>query len=81
LLLLSTLDTIEGCESGVFELDAKAVVLLGLDPDGRGQTKTGLLAKADLGDAAVNLGLVTEDIFRIRLPAIVVGGVAISNTG
>jgi hypothetical protein len=80
LLLMSTLNAIEGGESGVFELDAKAVVLLGLDTDGRDQTKSSLLAGVDLGDATVNLGLITEDIFRIRLPPIVVGGVAVSHT-
>ena len=76
LLLFLSLDTINGHETRLFELDHQAVVGLGLDTDEGHHTKAGLLGLPDFGDLGVNERLVTENQFLGRFPAITVSGVA-----
>ena len=76
LLLFLSLDTINGHETRLFELDHQAVVGLGLDTDEGHHTKAGLLGLPDFGDLGANEGLVTEHQFLGRFPAITVSGVA-----
>ena len=77
---LLTSKAIEGQETGLGELDQKAVISLGLYFDDGGQFKAGFLVSLDLGNAKFNAGFITVGIFVLWFPGVSVCGVAEGST-
>ena len=71
-----TSKAIEGQETGLGELDQKAVIGLGLYFNDGVQFKARFLVSLDLGNAKFNAGFITVGIFVLWFPGVSVCGVA-----
>ena len=68
-----TIKAVKGQKARLGELDQKAVIILGLNSDDRGQFESRFSVSSDLGNAKFNSGFVAVGVFILWLPGVSVG--------